>query len=143
MEQTAPERLHEQLLASRRVAARRFTPERQRLAMLLAAVALFGVLVLLVVLANAYVGRYQGRVYRGVAVAGVPLGGLPHDDAVARLQDRIAGWQADPITVHSQDGQWTWEIAPADLGMQFDTEGAVARALAVGRTSNPIGNFAD
>src|SRR4051812_33504414 len=136
MEQTAPERLHEQLLASRRVAARRFTPEQQRLAMLLAAAALVGFLILLIVLANAYVGRYQGRVYRGVAVAGVPLGGLAHDDAVARLKDQIATWQAEPITVRSQDGQWTWEIAPANLGMQFDTEGAVTSALAVGRTSN-------
>lgn len=142
MEQTVPERLHEQLLTSRRVAARRLTPEQQRLAGLLALAGLVCVLILLIILANAYVGRYQGRVYRGIVVAGVPLGGLGRDDAIARLEEQIATWQADPIAVRSQDSQWNWQIAAADLGMQFDTAGAVDAALAVGRTSNPLDNFA-
>src|SRR4051794_12007058 len=124
MEQTIPERLREQLLASRLAAARRLTYEQQRLIGLLALGAALCVLILLILVANAYVGRYQGRVYRGIAVAGVPLGGLGRDDAIARLEERIAAWQADPIAVRSQDSQWTWQIAPADLGMQFDTAGA-------------------
>lgn len=141
MEQTAPERLHEQLIASRRVAARRLTPEQQRNVGLFALAGLLGVLVLLILIANAYVGRYNGRVYRGVAVAGVPVGGLAREDAIARLDEQATAWQANPIPVRDQGGQWNWTIAPADLGLQFDTSGAIDAALAVGRTSNPLGNF--
>ena len=82
----------------------------------------------------------DGVVPRGVAVAGVPLGGLAPEAALARLDDRARRYLARSLDVRAEDGRGgaaRWQIAPADLGLALDTAAAVAAALA-GRRPEPF-----
>lgn len=107
MEQTAEE-LREELLASRRNAAGRLTPQRQRQIALAGLGALAVVLVILLINAIAYTNRYEGRVYRGVRVAGVDVGGLGRDEAIARIEARAAEWAKTPLAAGTTDGANGW-----------------------------------
>ena len=141
MEQTAPDRLHEQLIASRVAASKRLSADQQRRITLLALAGVGALLLLLLILSDQYTGRYAGRVYRGVAVAGVEVGGLSRDDAIARLDERVATWATAPVSARTKDGEHTWAIAPQDLGVGLDTAATADTALAVGRGGNALGNF--
>ena len=57
------------------------------------------VLVLLLLGGILYTRSYEARVYRGVRVAGVPVGGLSRADAQARLAERTTAWGAAPLGV--------------------------------------------
>ena len=73
---------------------------------------------------------------RGVGVAGVPLGGLTPEAALARLDDRIRHYLARPLDVQPDDGPGgaaRWQIAPAELGLALDPIATVAEALVAGR----------
>ncbi len=141
MEHTASDRLSEQLIASRIVANRRLDPSRQRLYVSAGFGAVIVVLVLLIVLANGYVGRYQGRVYGGVAVAGVPIGGLSRDEAIARLDTSVAQWAETGGTARTNEGEHSWPLDPIALGVSVDTATATDSAFGFGRGNNAIGNF--
>lgn len=141
MEQTAPDQLREQLIASRIAARKRLSAEQQRRVAYGLVAGLAALLVLMLILAVGYTGRYAGRVYRGVSVAGVAVGGLSREEAVARLDEQVVGWAGAPVAARTADGEHTWEIAPHDLGVGLDTAAAVDAAFAVGHDSNPLGNF--
>ena len=142
MEQTAEE-LREQVIASRRAAAKRLTPEQQRL---IAFVGL-GVAALLVVIllinAVAYTKRYDGRVYRGVRVAGVYVGGLTRDEAIARIDAETATWLKEPLAAKTADGDHQWQVFPYDLGVTFDSAAAANSALDYGRDEWFLANFGE
>lgn len=141
MEHTASDHLREQLIASRIVANRRLDPSRQRLYVSAGFGAVIVVLILLIVLANGYVGRYQGRVYGGVAVAGVPIGGLSRDEAIARLDASVAQWAETGGTARTNEGDHSWTLDPIALGVSVDTAAATDTAFGYGRGNNAIGNF--
>jgi vancomycin resistance protein YoaR len=141
MEHTASDRLREQLVASRLVARKRIDPLQQRLYASIGIGAISVLVVLLVVLANGYVGRYHGRVYKGVTVAGVAVGGLGRDEAIARLDAAVAHWSAAGGTAKTPDGARSWPLDLAALGVSADTTAATDTALAYGRGGNAIGNF--
>ncbi|MGN6699033.1 MAG: VanW family protein [Thermomicrobiales bacterium] len=140
MEQTATPQAREGLQASRVAASRRLSPAEQRVLAILASSAFLIAAVLFLIGAAIYTPQYQGRVYRGVHVAGVDLGGLTHDEAVARLDTQAAGWLAQPLAAGTPDQARRWTIAPADLGLRLDTRAAAESALAYGRGSDPITN---
>ncbi len=133
------------LVAPRVAPAGRRSAEGRRTALLLGAGTALITLLLLLLGATLYTNSYAGRVYRGVSVAGVDLGGLRRDAAVARLEERAAAYAAAPVQVRPASGgggQPAWTIAPADLGVAFDTGAAADRALAYGRDGSPLDNFA-
>ena len=140
MEQTAPDRLREQLIASRIAASKRLNADQQRRVAYGVGAGVVAILVLLLILAIGYTGRYAGRVYRGVSVAGVAVGGLSREEAIAALDGQVAAWAGAPVTARTADGEHTWQIAPQDLGVGLDTAAAIDAAFAVGRDSNPLGN---
>jgi vancomycin resistance protein YoaR len=140
MEQTAMPQVREGLQASRVVAARRLTPAEQRVLVILTSSAFLITAVLFLLGAAAYTHQYQGRMYRGVRVAGVDLSGLTHDEAVARLDTQAAGWLAQPLGVGAKQNERRWTIAPADLGLRLDTSAAADDALAYGRGGDPVTN---
>ncbi len=132
-------------LLSPRAAAGRPTPVRQHRALALCFGSALITLLLLLLGATLYTNRYAGRVYRGVGVAGVDLGGLRRDAAVARLDERAAAYATAPVRVRPASGgggQQAWTIAPAELGVAFDTGAAADRALAYGRGGGALDNFA-
>src|SRR5262249_49075985 len=68
----------------------------------------------------------SGRILPGVAVGGVRLGGMRVEDASAQLE---AQWSQIVV----RDGDRTWGVTPAQLGMTFDANATAAEAQQYGR----------
>ncbi len=80
----------------------------------------------LVVLGGAYVGASYAtadRVPRGASVAGVDIGGLSSDEAVARLDDELSSSTGTTVAVQANDVQATLE--PQTAGLSFDAQATV------------------
>ena len=80
----------------------------------------------LVVAAGVYLGAqwyFADRIPRGTTVAGVEIGGLSSDDAVARLQSELGGIATAPIPVTAGEAATT--IDPVVAGLTFDPEATV------------------
>ncbi|SDC53762.1 Vancomycin resistance protein YoaR, contains peptidoglycan-binding and VanW domains [Sanguibacter gelidistatuariae] len=80
----------------------------------------------LVVAAGAYVGaqwHFADRIPRGTTVAGVDIGGLSSDDAVARLTTELGGISTAPIPVTAGEAATT--IDPVSAGLTFDAAATV------------------
>jgi len=106
------------------------TTFQQAAGTLLFSVLLFAMLCLLAALA--FEVRYAGRIYPGVYVGGVDIGGLPPQEAAARLESSITYPVEGRITL--QDGERAWGFAPRDLGLFLDSGSSVQRAYAWGRS---------
>ena len=66
---------------------------------------------------------------RGATVAGVDIGGLPSDEAVARLDAELADATTQPIEVVANDVQAT--IDPVAAGLTFDAQATVDQLTGV------------
>jgi vancomycin resistance protein YoaR len=82
-----------------------------------------------VVVGLAFAGP-QGKLAHGIRIAGVPVGGLTPDQAIARLQARSAGLQSVPRTFIAGSRQFS--IRPEELGVEPDWQAAVEAAAAKG-----------
>jgi vancomycin resistance protein YoaR len=78
-----------------------------------------------------YASAYAGRIYQGVHVAGIDLGGLSADAARAKLDVSFAAYAATPLTLST--GDHTFQITPADAGAHFESAATVDAAMAWGR----------
>lgn len=83
-----------------------------------------------------YEWRYHDRVYEGVHTEGVPLGGLTVDEAAAAIRDALTPYPGASVTLR-YDAQ-TWELAPADLGLDVNAAATAAAAFAVGRRESVL-----
>jgi hypothetical protein len=89
----------------------------------------------------AYQGQYADRVYPGVSVDGVDVSGLAREAAIARLEDRLAGY-AEGAAVIAIDGSEV-RIPYAALGRRADVDALVELAWSVGRDGgDPLGRAA-
>ncbi len=88
------------------------------------------VLLTLVVLA-AYGVAYRGRIFPGVHVAGVDVGGLTLDEAVARLDAALTYPVAGQVTLTY--GGKRWQANPINLGFALDNRAAAEEAYLIGR----------
>jgi vancomycin resistance protein YoaR len=89
----------------------------------------------------AYQGQYADRIYPGVTVAGVSVGGLSRDAATARLGRVLAGYSAGEAVINV-DGR-RLRISYASLGRRADVATLVELAWSVGRSEpDPIGRAA-
>ncbi len=79
----------------------------------------------------AFRDAYGNRVYPGVAVGDVPVGGLDRDVARALVDVRAAVFGNQ--TVSFSHGDRTWTAALADLGVSVDVEGSLDAAYRLGR----------
>jgi vancomycin resistance protein YoaR len=78
-----------------------------------------------------YEWRYHDRVYEGVYTEGIPLGGLTVDEAAAVIRDALTPYPGASVTLRY--GADSWELAPADLGVDVNAAATAAAAFAVGR----------
>jgi vancomycin resistance protein YoaR len=78
-----------------------------------------------------YASSHQGRIYQGVHVAGLDLGGLTAADAQSKLEAYFADYAATPLTVNA--GDETFQITPAEAGARLDSAATVEAASEWGR----------
>jgi vancomycin resistance protein YoaR len=100
------------------------------------ATGLLAVLALSIALAYQY--RYADRVYEGIQVAGIPLSGMSLTQATGAIEDGLTPYPGRPITLH--DGERSWTLLPADLGVSVNAEQTAALAFAVGRHGEQNGS---
>jgi vancomycin resistance protein YoaR len=82
----------------------------------------------------------SGKIYRGVSVGAVALGGKTPEEARALVQERTAG----PLREMRLAGAGGGATLPAsEVGVRFDVEGTVEQAYAVGREGSLVERLAD
>jgi len=99
---------------------------------------LFPVLLALVVAAGVLAGGLsfiyaRERIVPGVTAMGIPLGGRTTEEAAAALQERWAGQ-----TITLRNGELTWPVDPASLGMALDATATAGAAAAKGRSLDSL-----
>ena len=90
-----------------------------------------------------YESRYRGRIYAGVSVLGIPVGGLEPMVALERVREAVGGAALPAVVLY--DGADTsqgageppsgsrWTVGASDLGARLDLEAAIAEAWTLGR----------
>ncbi|MBW3632565.1 MAG: VanW family protein [Chloroflexi bacterium] len=78
-----------------------------------------------------YASSHQGRIYQGVHVAGLDLGGLTAADARSKLEAYFADYAATPLTVTA--GDQTFQITPAEAGARLDSAATIEAVSEWGR----------
>jgi vancomycin resistance protein YoaR len=74
---------------------------------------------------------YDDKVYPGVYVAGVSLGGMTESEARAALEDRAAEFEGSRAYLDALDRHWAPTLR--ELGATVDVDASLAQAMAVGR----------
>ncbi len=78
-----------------------------------------------------YASSHAGRIYQGVRVAGLDLGGLSTADARAVLDSHFAAYSQTPLTFSA--GEKTFAVTPAEAGAHLDSAATIDLAMAWGR----------
>src|SRR5215213_3366229 len=78
-----------------------------------------------------YASSHQGRIYQGIQVAGLDLGGLSPVDARARLEEHFAEYAGRPLTLTA--GDQSFEVTPAEAGARLDSAATIEAAMKWGR----------
>jgi hypothetical protein len=90
----------------------------------------------------AYLFVQGDRIFPGVAVYGVPVGGLTPSEAALALTDR---WQRQVVDLVVADaaGETTavWTVPPSELGMMIDGLASAQRAYEIGRSWPSLVNW--
>lgn len=79
---------------------------------------------------------YSGRVFPGVAIAGIPVGGMRAQDISAYLTQQLSYPAEGKITFTDQERSWS--AAPAELGFAYDANATAQEALRYGRSGFPL-----
>jgi len=105
-------------------------------------------LVGLIVVAAAVVGlllfenRHEKRIYPGVVIWGVELGGMTRQEAGEALQAAFPYPNQTAFTFRDPGTGQTWVATPAQLGVTLDAEATATRAYQVGRGGGAWEDFA-
>ncbi len=83
---------------------------------------------------------YAGRVYPGVEVLSIDLGGLTPQQAAGRLAEKVRYFDQGRFLL--RDKGRTWTAAPRELGASLDVPATVAAAFRVGRSGPLAGDLA-
>jgi vancomycin resistance protein YoaR len=81
-----------------------------------------------------YATTHAGRIYQGVTVGDLDLGGLPPDAAESALTTRFDAYAQSPITL-TADGR-TFQLTPEEAGATLDSAATVDIAMSWGRQGN-------
>jgi vancomycin resistance protein YoaR len=88
----------------------------------------------------AYQMVYFGRIMPGVRLAGMDLGGVGRNEAVALLSQQLTYPLTGRVTL--KYGDRTWNFTPAELGLHLDAEATANSAYGFGRSLWPWENIA-
>jgi hypothetical protein len=89
--------------------------------------------IVLVVALAAFELATWDRVTPGVVALGEPLGGLRHDQAAERIEQRAARLLERRVRVVGSSADQTWDRSARELGLRLQVADAVDAAYAVGR----------
>ncbi len=78
-----------------------------------------------------YQFRYINRVFPGVSIGGVDVGGLTQAEAAARVTQQLSYPLNGRLLLRSD--QNSWMVTPANMGLYLDPESTAKNALQVGR----------
>ena len=87
-----------------------------------------------------YSSSHQNRIYDGVSVANVELGGKTRSQARALLEPVLNEYLLNSVTLQSDQDEFS--IDPVAAGIAFDLDATVERAFAYGRHGNVAARFA-
>lgn len=90
------------------------------------------------VLGAVYVAGYLlagDRAPRNASVGGVPIGGMPREEAVATLEQQLAPRADAPLTLSA--GDTTQQLVPQEVGLSLDAAASV-EAAGAGRSWDPV-----
>jgi vancomycin resistance protein YoaR len=78
-----------------------------------------------------YASSHQDRIYQGVRVAGLDLGGLSSADARASLEEHFTEYAGTPLVLTA--GDQSFEVTPAEAGARLDSATTIEAAMNWGR----------
>lgn len=90
---------------------------------------------------STYKSQHADRIYTGVNMQGIDLGGMTRDEAKAALSDAVPYTNEEAITLVDPNSGQQWTRTPNELGVAYDLEQTVEAAYNVGRTGGPIRQF--
>ncbi|MGI6278292.1 MAG: VanW family protein [Patescibacteria group bacterium] len=79
---------------------------------------------------------FNGRIYSGVSVQGIPLGNLTPQQAQEKLKEKIQEQIPETLIFQFEDQQW--QLAVVDINLNFNVEKAITSAYQVGRKGTII-----
>jgi len=82
---------------------------------------------------------YLGRIFPGVQMWGLDLGGMRPEEATLALEARFPYDSQPIITFH--DGDRTWTVRPRELGIDLDTAAVARAAYQLGRDGSLFQNL--
>jgi len=80
------------------------------------------------------------RIYPGVSIRGITVGGMRPEEAAAVLENGLTS-KMPRLMLYGPDRSWSARVT--DLGLQLHTQATVTAAYAVGRASTPPRSIAD
>ncbi len=97
-----------------------------------------GVIVALLVVVGLVVYRevYHDRIFPGVEVAGISVGGMTPDQARSLLEERLAASVGVPLVVEANGKRW--ELSRRSLGAHYDLDALVRSAFSIGRSGTVL-----
>jgi vancomycin resistance protein YoaR len=84
-----------------------------------------------------FYGVYWGKIYPGVVVAGIPLGGKSPQEATDILGSRVQKPEKLTLEIETETKQ-SFEIPTDSFGLSYDLTKTSQRAYGLGRTGNPL-----
>ncbi len=78
-----------------------------------------------------YASTHAGRIYQGVTIGDLDVGGMTPEAAESALKTRFSAYAQSPITLTANDR--TFQLTPADAGATLDSAATVDAALSWGR----------
>lgn len=82
---------------------------------------------------------YANKVFPGVSVLGIDLGGESYSDARFIINKSLSLGNIESLTLKHEDS--TWEINPFEFGFKADVDMLVEEAMSIGRSGSLATNF--
>lgn len=82
---------------------------------------------------------YANRIFPGVSLLGIDIGGQTAAEAKLLINKNLSVGQVEVIDLHHGDKHW--EINPTDFGFRADVNLLASEALKVGRSGNAVADF--
>ncbi|MCA9886862.1 MAG: VanW family protein [Anaerolineae bacterium] len=87
----------------------------------------------------AFLSQHSDRMYPGVHVGGISVGGMSQAEAATAIEDAFL--YGDETIFTFRDGDNAWQYSAAQLGVGLDVESTVEQAFAVGHTQNAVNDL--